>query len=391
MITFEEAYEIVMASAIISETAEEVPFNSALNRIITHNIISDIDIPPFNKSAMDGYACRHADLKTPLKLIETIPAGKVPEHKITEGKCSKIMTGAIVPNGADCVIMVEFTESTDDGKIIFLNEKTSDNICQKGEDAKKGDIVLEKGKQIGSAGIAVMASVGCCLVNVAVQPKVGIIATGSELLEPNEKITDAKIRNSNSYQLCAQISQMGCIGKYYGIVEDSEQAINKVVKNAMHENNIIILSGGVSMGDFDLVPGVLKQNGFDFFFESVAMQPGRPTIFGINGKTYCWGLPGNPVSTFIIFEIMLKPFLYKLMGHNYRPLVLRLPLAKTVKRKHSKRRSAYPVSIKENKVIPLEYHGSAHINAMTLADGIINIPIGVKELPEGTIVDVRFI
>lgn len=391
MITFDEAFIKVVGSAC--ELGNEiVDLSNALNRVLAGNAFADVDMPPFNKSAMDGYACRREDLQNELTVIETIPAGVEPQKSICENECSRIMTGAVVPNGADCVIMFEFTEEID-GIVKFTGEKTSNNFCHKAEDIKNGDLVLKKGTLITPAVIAVLATIGYDKVKVAVKPKVGIIATGSELIEPSEKITGAKIRNSNGHQLCAQIIEMGAIANYYGIAKDTHDSIDAAIKKAMDENNLVILSGGVSMGDFDLVPEILKKNGFKFFFESVAMQPGRPTIFGKHKEEniFCCGLPGNPVSTFIVFATLLKPFLFKMMGCSNESTAIPLTLAKTIRRKKTVRQSSLPVKIENGKVFPIEYHGPAHINAMCFADGFIRIPVGITELAKGTIVNVQFI
>ena len=391
MITFDDAF-IKVVGAACQLGIETVELSKALNRVLAENAFSDVNMPPFNKSAMDGFACRRKDLQNELTVIETIPAGIEPKKNICENECSRIMTGAVVPKGADCVIMFEFTEETN-GIVKFTGGKTSDNFCYKAEDIKNGDLVLNKGCLITPAVIAVLATIGYDKVKVATKPKVGIIATGSELIEPSEKRTGAKIRNSNGHQLCAQTIEMGAIANYYGIAKDTHNAIDTAIKKAMSENNLVVLSGGVSMGDFDLVPEILENNDFNFFFDSVAMQPGRPTIFGKHRSAgiFCCGLPGNPVSVFMVFATLLKPFLFKLMGCSIETVVIPLTLAKTIRRKKSVRQSSLPVKIENGKVIPIEYHGPAHINVMCLADGFIRIPVGTIELAEGTIVNVRLI
>jgi len=163
-------------------------------------------------------------------------------------------------------------------------------------------------------------------------------------------------------------------------------------KKAAQENDVVIFSGGVSVGDFDLVPGILKQNGIDLLFEKIAVKPGKPTVFGISEKVYCFGLPGNPVSTFVLFEILVKPFLYKLMGHNYSPANVRLPLGEALKRKKTIRQRWFPVAITETGTVKgVEYHGSAHINSLCGADGLISMGVGIAEIEKGTIVPVRLI
>ncbi|MHC4130451.1 MAG: molybdopterin molybdotransferase MoeA [Planctomycetota bacterium] len=389
MIAFEQAIEMIMDLVKPLDT-ERVDIDKSLNRILAEDVVSDIEMPPFDKSAMDGFACRRADLANKLTIIETIPTGYVPKKNISVDKCAKIMTGAVVPEGADCVIMVEHTELISDNQIRFTGESTADNICSRAEDVKKGEVVLAKGIKIKSQQIAVLAAVGCTKPLVSCQPKIGIIATGDELVEPDIKPSFSQIRNSNASQLSAQISNIGISPIYYGIALDEEKAINSMLKKAISETNVILLSGGVSMGDFDFVPKVLCQNNIKLAFEKIAIKPGKPTVFGFSEETFFFGMPGNPVSTLVIFEIMVKPFLYKMMGHEFKPLIIQKRLSQAIYRKKTKRISCIPVTFAENgKIKPIEYHGSGHIKAMCDADGIIEIPVGVSEIKEGTIVDVR--
>ncbi len=391
MLPFDKALETVLKSARQLDT-ERIEFECALNRILAEDIIADTDIPPFNKSAMDGFACRRADLSNKLTVVETIPAGHVPRKAIETNQCSKIMTGAMVPDGADCVIMKEYVESLTEDTIRFVGEKTSDNICQKAEDIRTGDIVLEKGIKLKPQHIAVLASVGNTQPLVSKRPNVAVIATGSELVEPTEKPGQSQIRNSNSFQLAVQIESMGATATNYGVAGDTADEIDIVFKKAVKQSNVVIVSGGVSVGDFDFVPGIFKQNNIDLLFEKIAIKPGKPTVFGTSEKMYCFGLPGNPVSTFVLFEILVKPFLYKLMGHDYKPLNLQMPLDEPLINKKAKRQRWLPVAItKKGTVKPVEYHGSAHINSICGADGLVCMDIGVAEVKKETSVAVRLI
>ncbi|MHC4087436.1 MAG: molybdopterin molybdotransferase MoeA [Planctomycetota bacterium] len=389
MLKFDDAFKIVMDSARRLGT-ERVDINRALNRILSEDVASDMDLPPFNKSAMDGFACRRADLGNELTVLEIIAAGHMPQKAVGRNQCSKIMTGAVVPEGADCVIMVEYTEKTSDNKIRFTGAKTTDNICLKGEDIKKGQVVVRGGIKISAQNIAVLASLGCAEPLVAVQPRVGIIATGSELVDPDEKPAACQIRNSNAFQLAAQVTSAAAIATNYGIAADTEEAIDTMFKKATAENDVVIFSGGVSMGDYDLVPGILEKNNVSLLFEKIAVKPGRPTVFGVSNDVVCFGLPGNPVSTFIIFELFVKPFLFKMMGHNFKPVVSYGQLKRTITSKKTERDSWLPVVFTEkNEVAIVEYHGSAHINALSEADGLLCIPTGIAEIKEGTTVAVR--
>ncbi len=400
VLNFDDAFEIVMSSARRLGT-ERVDIDRALNRILAEDVISDIDMPPFNKSAMDGFACRRADLANELSIIETIPAGYAPGKSIGTNQCAKIMTGAVVPEGADCVIMVEYTENVAENRIRFTSSTTENNICPRAEDTKKGDVILRAGEIIKAGHIAVLATVGCIKPLVALQPRVGIIATGDELVEPSRQPTACQIRNSNAFQLAAQVTGANAIATNYGIAADTKEAIDGMLKKGIRQNDVVILSGGVSVGDYDLVREVLKENNVRLLFERIAVKPGRPTVFGISNQksevgsrksesVFCFGLPGNPASTFIMFELLVKPFLYKMAGHDFKPVVSYRQLESTITRKKTERDSWLPVIFKENgKIASIEYHGSAHINALCEADGLICMPTGAAEIKEGTTVLVR--
>ncbi len=357
MIAFDEALNLMLASArFLGE--KKVALAECLGRVLAEDIFSDLDMPPFDKSAMDGFACRRADLPGPFKVIEEIPAGKMPEKAIATGEAARIMTGAPLPQGADCVFMLE--DSAEEGEgVRFIGHNTSDNYCRRGEDVQTGACVLEKGTLLGAAHLAVLATVGAVEVAVAKRPRLGIIATGSELVEASAKPHGAAIRNSNSPQLLAQAAQCGILARYYGIAPDTLEDTRAIIARAQAENDVVVLSGGASSGDYDFVPQALAHCGYRFLFDSVAMQPGRPSVFGSDGRTWCIGLPGNPVATYIIFEIMLKPFLYRLMGHEFKPRIIRAKLAGGTARKKAVRQSSLPVRFVDPGTVELiEYHGS---------------------------------
>lgn len=391
MKSFEEALEIVLGSSPLIGS-ERINFRDAMGRVLHEDINSDMDLPPFNKSAMDGFACRREDLGKDLEILEVIPAGTVPSVAISEGQCSKIMTGAMVPEGADVVIKVEETTTTDSGKVRFTEKQTKSNIINRAEDIQQGERILSKGLTIKPQHIAVLATVGAVKPLVAKRVHVGILSTGDEIVEPDQVPDNSKIRNSNAYQLIAQVERVGAIAYYYGIAEDDEGKSFEMIQTALSENDMVLLTGGVSMGDFDFIPKVLNSLGVEILFQQVAIQPGKPTVYGIHQDKRVFGLPGNPVSSFNTFELFVKPLLHKMTGTAFEAKVISLPLARDYKRKRSSRMSWIPVKInEEQQVYPLEYHGSAHIHALVEADGIINIPVGVTELAKGDIVDVRFV
>jgi molybdopterin molybdotransferase len=389
MITFEEALGIVMKSVFMTET-ETIPFENSAERILAEDIVSDMDMPPFNRSAVDGYACHRSELNNELEVVEVISAGKEPAKAVLANQCSKIMTGAIVPYGCDAVFMVEDTEIFPSGKIRFAGKEIKTNISFRGEDVKRGDVVLVPGKLIKPQDIAVMASVGHINVKVKKMPKVAILSTGDELVEPSEYPEISKIRNSNAYQLMAQVTRAGGSGKYYGIAPDVESVTYEMIIRAISENDIVILTGGVSMGDFDFVPSVLNEAGVKILFDQVNVQPGKPTTFGVHSKGVVFGLPGNPVSSFIQFETLVRPFINKMMDYDWKPVENRLPMAVRYERKSHVRMGWIPVRITGNsEVTPVEFHGSAHISALPDADGIISVEAGRKTIEKGEIVSVR--
>jgi molybdopterin molybdotransferase len=387
MIQYEDAYRIVMESAVGLGT-ETAPLFEACGRVLAEDVASDIDMPPFDKSAMDGYACRAEDLGRPLEVVDTIPAGRMPHAAIGPGQCAKIMTGGVVPEGADCVVMIEHTEMRE-GKVVVTKKTGVLNICYRAEDVRAGDVVLRKGTLISPSEIAVLAAVGRTEVPVTRKPVIGIVATGNELVDPAGRPAAAEIRDSNRAQLFSQSELAGCVPVDLGIVPDEPGAIADVIEREEGNVDIFLFSGGVSMGDYDYVPRVLDEQGFELLFEKVAIKPGKPTVFGRKEGTFVFGLPGNPVSTFVIFELFVRPFCFALMGCGCTGLAITAELAGTVRRRKSDRLSHFPVRLDaDGKVRPVEYHGSAHIHAYAMADGFISIPIGTTEIRAGTTVRV---
>ena len=391
MLPFDEALKIVLNSARRLGT-ECVDLAEAAGRILAEDVTSDTDMPPFDKSLRDGYACRRADLRNELAIIETIAAGQTPQKTIGKNQCTKIMTGAMFPKGADCVVMVEFTESASRGTVRFTGSDTADNISRRGEDLKAGDIVLRKGEMIGPAHVGTLASVGCANPLVSLRLRVGVIITGNELVSAGEKPRGSQIRDSNGPQLAAQLAQVGAIVRSYGVVGDIEEDISAGVVRAAAENDVVLICGGVSVGDYDYVPAVLRRSGFELLFEKIAVKPGKPTVFGVRDGTFCFGLPGNPVSVLVTFELLVKPFLYKMMGHDHRPRIFRGSLGQAFRRKETDRLEWIPALTGDDGIVKLvEYHGSAHISALCKAEGLIAVDVGVSEISKGTTVNLRLL
>jgi molybdopterin molybdotransferase len=388
MIDVNKAFEISQSLALHPKT-EIINFMKCSGSILAENVYSDISMPPFDKSAMDGYACRYEDLQNVLEVLETIPAGVAPKFKVGKNQCSKIMTGGMLPEGADTVIIVEQVEDIDSSHVRFTQTKTSRNICYLGEDVKKGDKVMSKGEFLTNRHIPVLASVGKTEVSVYKKPVVGILVTGDELKEPDEPLGLAEIRNSNAYTLISLLEEMHIKPVYYGILRDKIEIAQKIFQNAFDECDILILTGAVSMGDFDFVPQMLKNIGLEIHFHGIKVKPGKRLIFGTKTNKAVFGLPGNPVSTFAQFLFLVKPYIIKSMLGDAGVRYYNFILANDFKRKYSEKTEFVPVKLnKECSVVIQEYHGSAHFNVLTSADGFMIIPENIGEINAGETVQV---
>ncbi len=389
MITFEEAFKKVTEN-VFRTGKEQVRFDESLGRVLAVPVKSDMDMPPWDKSTVDGFACRHDDLVNELTVIETVAAGVMPAREVIHGTCSRIMTGAAVPRGADYIFMLEESEEKEGGKVRFTGRAGKSNIAKAAEDLFKGQTVLKAGRIIKPQDIAVMAVTGATEVTVSSRVHVGIISTGNELVEPEHTPAEAQIRNSNASQLMAQVTRAGATGRYYGIAADDEASIARLLRAAIDENEVVLISGGVSFGDFDFVPSVMRSLGLTIHFDQVAMQPGKPLTFCTGDRKAVFGLPGNPVSTFVQFEVMVRPFLNKMTGVTAEEPIMLMPLAADYSRKRADRMAWIPFIITaEGEALPLEYHGSAHITVLPDAWGIITIPRGQSWIQKGEMVSVR--
>ncbi|MBW6460909.1 MAG: molybdopterin molybdotransferase MoeA [Bacteroidales bacterium] len=388
MITYEEALRIVLEESHVTGN-ETVSFTESAGRILAEDVYSDINLPPFDRSAVDGFACRSADLGSALEVIETVRAGVYPQKKLFPGQCTRIMTGAPVPEGADCVIMVEETEEIVPETIRFTGQKIKTNISPMAEDIREGALVLKAGIMIEPQHIAALATVGCVNPRIGIRPKVSVITTGDEIVEPHVKPGISQIRNSNGYQLTAQALKAGVKASYTGIAPDNEEETYRIISGALQQSDVVLLSGGVSMGTYDFVPKVMEKAGVDILFRTIALQPGKPTIFGKKGDKRIFGLPGNPVSSFTIFELLVKPMLWKMMGKADPAPGMRLPLGGGYERRRIDRMQWFPVEFRDGKAYPLEYHGSAHVFSLAKADALAAIPLGIKKLSAGDLIDVR--
>lgn len=369
---------------------EDIELQDAYNRILQEDIFADADMPPFNKSAMDGYACHTEDLTNELEVLETIQAGMIATKLPGKNQCSKIMTGAPVPAGCDVVFKVEESENIDENHVRCTNPNTHKNICYQGEDYKTGELLIKKGTIINVSQMAVMAGVGKAKIKVSALPKISLIATGSELVEPHEKPENGKIRNSNASQLISQLRKINIEVNYVGLAKDDYENLTQLFLKTFETSDFVFFTGGASVGDFDFIPEILKTQGYNILWDRTGIKPGNPMTFSQKGNKYCFGLSGNPVSSLIQFEMIAKPVIYKLLGANFRPFRIKAPLSFDFKQRNADRLILKPVVINENGLVEaIPFNGSAHINALVFANAIMEIQVGQIEIKKGEHVYVR--
>lgn len=322
MIKAEEALKIINDS-VNSLSTQEVKLTEALERVLAEDIKADIDIPLLDNSAMDGYAVKSSDTLNIsqakpkiLDVIEDLKAGYLASKKVGSNQAVRIMTGAPVPEGADGVIMVEVTKREGDNRVkIFKEVAPCENIRRKGEDIKKGECVIKKGTLLDAAHIGMLASLGRPKIKVIRRPEVAILATGDEVIDLDEELTPGKLRSSNSYTLYSQILRCGGIPKNLGIAKDNIGELEAKIREGL-DSDLILTSGGVSVGDYDLVKPVLTKMGADIKFWKVAIRPGKPLVFGTIKNVPMFGLPGNPVSSMMGFEVFVRPAILKMLGRD---------------------------------------------------------------------------
>jgi len=387
MISIDDALNI-MNELNTEPKTELISLFDALGRVLAEDIISKINMPPFDKSAMDGYAIIAEDTSEKFKVIEIIAAGKSPKHELNTGQCSKIMTGAPMPKGGNKVLKVELTREKE-GYMYPTGMDRVNNICYLGEDIKIGDKVLGSGIKLNASSVGVLASMGLKKVLVYKKINIGLVTTGTEIVEPGLDLKNGQIYNSNAYSIYSQLKDTCAIINYAGIVGDNKESTKKTLAKVIEASDVIVISGGVSMGDFDFVPIVLKELGVKIHFDRVAIKPGRPTTFGTIGAKAVFGLPGNPVSTFVISEVFVKEMVYRMMGHKYKPVELSGILKTNYKRKKTGRASYIPVIYDRGIITIPEYHGSAHLGVLPKANALLLIKKGVDEIKEGMQVNVR--
>ncbi len=358
------------------------------------------NIPPFDNSAMDGYAVRAADVKNAseknpavLSVVETIAAGYAPTKQVAAGQASRIMTGAMMPEGADAVVMQEVTQQDADEVKIFESIDTAGNVRFTGESVAEGQQVMGKGKHLRPPEVSMLASLNCAEATVHRKPTVAIVSTGDELTPLGEPLEPGKIRDSNRYGLYAQVEEAGGIPIDMGIAPDDEAETERIFRAALAKADALITSGGVSVGEHDVVKSVLAKLGKINFWR-VAMKPGKPQAYGIADGKPIFGLPGNPVSSLVVFELFVRPALLKMAGHTnlFRP-TFKAVLAESVTNRDGRvnyMRAILKVSDGEITAQTTGPQGSGILHSLVLANGLITIPTATT-LQVGEKVDAQFL
>lgn len=397
MLEVADALATVLKHAKPLKTEVAALTSAALGQVLAADILADMDSPPFPKSLRDGYAVRSADCNAPnaeLRLVEEVPAGKMPTKPVGAGEASRIFTGAPLPDGADAVVMQEDAQALDGRvKITDTNVKARQHVYAQGTEMKAGAVVLARGTPINPAAFGVLASVGKTAVPAFPFPRVGVIVTGDELVEANMRPKPGQIRNSNGPMLTAQSVRGGGLPRYLGIARDDRAITKSLVAEGIAVSDVVLIAGGVSVGDFDLVPDVLKELGVTIHFRQIRVKPGKPLLFGTTEKgVLVFGLPGNPVSSFVGFELFVRPAIRILGGHaEAGPRTIRLPLAEGLAESND-RPTHRPAKLELGdggwSVRPLPCSGAPDLVGSQPADALLALPAGDTRADRGAIMDV---
>ncbi len=370
--SFQQARECVLREVHAQPATEQVSVLDSAGRVLAEGISADRDYPPFPRSARDGFALRAADLPGELRVIGEVRAGEVFQGSVGKGQAVEIMTGAPLPDGTDSVIMVEHTERSGDLVRTDRTPKPGDNFSPRGTEARSGDIVLSAGCRLGFAEVALLAMVGRQCVSVYRRPHVAILPTGDEIVEAGEQPREFQIRNSNAWSLATQVQRAGGIPEILPIARDNYQSTRSLIERGLGAD-LLLLSGGVSAGKYDIVERVLAELGGHFFFDRVLIQPGQPLVFGKAGDRFFFGLPGNPASTMVTFELFARAAIERLGGASETPLpLLRARLTRDFRHKPGLTRFL-PARLSDDgaTVTPASWHGSGDIPALARANAFL--------------------
>jgi molybdopterin molybdotransferase len=395
MIAVAEAIQIVRQQTVPLGT-EQIDLPSALGRVLAQEIVADSDLPPFDRAQMDGYAVRAADTLTApvrLRIVGESAAGKGWHNQIDEGEAVRIMTGAPVPEGADSVQQVELTHELKDGTVVELlaSVETGRSVVKRGAEIRAGEVVLRSGVTINASMMAVLAAFGYAQVEVARKPRVAVLATGSELVGIDEQPAQDQIRDSNNYSIAAYAELAGATVKRFPLTRDETSLLTRQIKEASDNFDVVVTSGGVSMGVYDVTKNALQELNAEIFFERVALRPGKPIVFArLPNGTLMFGLPGNPVSVSVTFNLFTRTALLAMQGVNEPSLKHEtVVLARAIKGTMD-RESYLPAQLTTNDdgeliAFPLKWGGSSDFVSFALTTALVIIPAGVKSVEAGSL------
>lgn len=387
MIDYEEALRLVLEHARPRGT-ERVATAAARGRILAEDVVAHASSPPFNKAAMDGYAVRADDvqeLPAELEIVGEVLAGQFPDFTVGPGQAAGITTGAPVPAGADTVIMVEHTERVSNSAVRVMRLSGA-NICAKGEDIRSGDAVLSAGQVLTPLRVGVAATAGHAMLTVHRRPSAALLCTGNEVIEPGLAPQRGEIFDANGPMLSSLMEPLCRDFAYLGIVGDDEEELEAKMRQGL-ASEVLVISGGVSVGRYDLVPAVLGRAGVERIFHKVAIKPGKPTFFGATATSIVFGMPGNPQSCFVVFHMLVAPAMAAMSGATELPPVLEEGVAAQGFKNKPERMNVMPCAIEQrdgvNLVRRCPYHGSADIVGPSAADGYFIVPRGTERVQEG--------
>jgi len=395
MIPIDEAVSIVLRQTR-SLGDEEVPIAEVTGRILARDVVADTDLPPFDRSQMDGYAVRAADVVSVparLRIVGESAAGAGWHQEMKAGEAVRIMTGAPVPAGADAVQQVELTREVDGLVEILESVKAGRSIVRRADEIKAGETVLRGGEEINAAMVATLASFGYAQVKVGRRPRVAVMATGSELVDVDRKPGADQIRDSNNYTIAAYAALAGARVERLPLAGDDTEELKRQIASAAANSDVLITSGGVSMGVYDFTKAALKELGAEIFFERVALRPGKPTVFARLGKTLIFGLPGNPVSVSVTFNLFARTALRSMQGAAEPALIEHTAVLAADLKGSIDRESYLPAVLRTDEqgtllAEPLKWGGSSDFVAFAKAEALVIVPLGVRTMKTGTRVKV---
>jgi molybdopterin molybdotransferase len=398
MISVAEAIQIVRQQTQ-SLATERVDLPNVLGRVLAADVVADSDLPPFDRSQMDGYAVRAEDAKAApvrLRIVGESAAGRGWHNQVGEGEAVRIMTGAPVPAGADSVQQVELTHELKDRTVVELLEtvELGKSIVKRGSEIKAGEVVLNAGMTINAAMMAVLAAFGYAHVEVFRKPRVAVLATGTELVPVDQEPGQDQIRDSNNYSISSYAQLAGAVVERMPLTADETSLLKHQIAAAAERCDLIVTSGGVSMGVYDVTKAALKELDAEIFFERIALRPGKPTVFArLPNGTLVFGLPGNPVSVSVTFNLFARVALLAMQGAT-EPALKRetAALARSVKGT-TDRESYLPAQLTTNDdaqliAFPLKWGGSSDFVAFALTTALVVVPANVKEIEAGSLVSV---